>query len=169
MRMINRLLFSLGIILLSTAVFPKLLPPAFRPDLFAVLVIFLVLRFRRDKLLQTCWCIGFAKDILSGGPLGAMALAYLIIAVILLPMQRILNTRRGVSLALFGFGVAFACELALLAPALVHANGVLVQDALFTLFLASLATAAVTPIGVALLDRLKRPLGLDRRIVFGMR
>lgn len=169
MRLRNWLLLLLTATLLGTVVLPETLPPALRPDLFAMLAVFLMLRARRDQMLQFCWFTGFARDLASGGPLGAMALLYLLAAALLVHRQRLLNPRHPLPQALLAFCVAFFTEAVLLAPAALHAERALVTDALATLFIASLVTAALTPIATLVLDQFKQWLGLERWFVFGAR
>lgn len=169
MRFATWLILLLGIILLCTAVFPAVLPPLLRPDLFAILIIFLALRGRRDHILQTCWLIGLLKDIVSGAHLGAYALIYLLAALALLRLRRLLNTRTARAQILLGFAVPFTTEILLLAPALIHSRPLLISAALKTLIPAALITAGLTPIVLILLDHIKPQLGLHKRVVFGLR
>ena len=164
----NWLILLLGAVLLSTAVFPVALPAPLRPDLFALLLIFLALRSRKDHLLQTCWLLGLLKDIVSGTHLGATALIYLLAAVALLRLRRVLNTRTLRARILLGFAVPLATELLLLAPALIHPNLTILSAIGNTLLPSALLTAALTPLALALLDPLRPRLGLRRRAVFGL-
>ena len=169
MRLVTWLILLLGIILLCTAVFPAVLPPLLRPDLFAILLIFLALRGRRDLLLQTCWLIGLLKDIVSGTHLGAYALIYLLAALAILRLRRLLNTRTARARVLLGFAVPFAAEILLLAPAFIHRPPLFISAALKTLISSALVTAGLTPFAIVLLDRMRHPLGLHKRVVFGLR
>ena len=167
MRLGNWLLLLVIAALLSTAVFPIAARPMFRPDLFAVLVVFVTPRARRDEVLQLCWLTGLLKDIISGGPLGATALLYLVMGLALVKARRIMNLRAAMPQVLSGFALAFATEAVLLAPAALGANRALLFGALKTLLSVSLITGVVTPLVIWFLDRLERWLGLRRRIVFG--
>jgi rod shape-determining protein MreD len=149
-------------VLLCTTVFPVLLPPVFRPDLFAILLIFISLTARRDRVFRMAWLTGFLRDIVSGAPLGTTALLYLIASAILLRGRRSLDLHQPLPLVTAAFLIALSTELLTLPLyALPNTYG--------TLVLASLATGATTPIAIWLLDRIKGWLGLRQRPVFGLR
>ena len=169
MRVAAWILLLLAFALLTTAIFPPLLPAALRPDLFALLILFLALRGRRDHFLQLCWLIGLFKDILSGAHLGATALLYLFAALALLRLRRFLNTHTIRARILLAFGVAFFPEAVLVAPGLVHLPLAGALVALKPLLFSALLTAALTPVVFLLLEPLRGPLGQRRRVVFGIR
>jgi len=169
MRVVAWILLLLVVALITTAVLPPLLPGALRPDLFALLIVFLALRGRRDQFLQLCWLIGLFKDVLTGAHLGTTALFYLLAAFALLRLRRFLNTHTVRARILLGFGVALLPEAALAAPALVHLPLSVALAALKPLLFSALITGALTPIVLLLLDPLRGRLGQRRLVVFGIR
>jgi len=71
------LLTLMVVALLACGPLPRHVPPAWRPDLFVILVAFAALRApagRETDALVLCWLTGLAKDLLSAGPVGQYAL-----------------------------------------------------------------------------------------------
>ena len=80
MRVGSWLLALAVVALLACGPLPRYIPPAWRPDIFVILVVFAALRAepgRDGDALALCWLTGLAKDLLSSGPVGQYALLYL--------------------------------------------------------------------------------------------
>jgi rod shape-determining protein MreD len=170
MRIRNVLLLLLAAVLLATAVFPVVLPPALCPDVFACVVVFLGLRTRRGRVLQLCWATGMLRDVVFGSPLGSAGLVYLFAGLALWRVRRSLDMQRPPAVILAGALTMLLAELValpfgeiLVLPFHALAAGLL------PLVLAALVTGAVTPAALWGLDHLKGWLGLRRRVVFGAR
>ena len=169
MRIGNWLLVLLALTLLGTVVLAQLLPAELRPDLFAVALVFLCLRARRDRLMPTAWLTGLLKDVVMGSPLGASALLYLAFAMVILRIRRMLNTRRPGTRVILAFAIAFLGEGLLLLPAALRSEWGLIGDAVLKLTMVSAMTAGLAPLVVWVLDAGRGWLGMKRWMVFGVR
>jgi len=166
-RLGNWLLLLLAAALLTTAVLPVALSPRFRPDPFAVLLVFVGIRARRDEVLPVGWLTGLARDLAAGGHPGVQALTCLALAAAIFRLRRPVNTRHPIAQAAMGGGTVILMEAPFIARAGIGLPPALVTDALGTLLGAATITAVLTPPALWLLDRLNRWVRLGRRPAFG--
>lgn len=153
--------------LLGSVVVPRYVPDSFRPDFFIMSVLFLALQAPRHELLQLCWCTGFAKDLLSGGPLGTYALLYLVAGAVVMRLRFSPFVRLIVGRIALGALAFFLTEIASIGVVALRAHVLPSAGAVGILVSASLVTGVVTPVCLGLLDRLKAWLGIRHRSVFG--
>jgi len=150
MRPANWLLALAGISLFGSVALPRYVPAPLRPDLFAVLTVFVALRARPEQALALGWFAGLASDLLSGGALGGAALGHLFAAAAILRMRRLVDPRAALTQVMVGIlagllaGAGHAMGTAI-AAGVVPSPGVLLGSAL--------ATGLATPICVAGLRR----------------
>jgi rod shape-determining protein MreD len=110
MRLLNWFMVLLGLALLASVALPRYLPEAARPDLFVIMVVFVLLRAETEEILPLCWVTGLAKDLLSAGPLGEYALLYLILAMVLVRIRSSVNAYFVTTYAGLGFATSFLTD-----------------------------------------------------------
>lgn len=70
-------------VLLQTAVLPKFLLPAFKPDLLLVLMVYLALRAPAATALSAAYALGLLKDCLGGVYFGLHGFSFLAASLVL--------------------------------------------------------------------------------------
>ena len=161
MRFGNWFLTLAATALLASVAIPRYTSEAWRPDLFAIMAIFVALRGGVEEALPLCWVTGLVKDLLSAGPLGQYALLYLLAGMAVLHLRSFLNPRVAAVHAALTFSVAFLTEsisawagaAAGLWPAPETFRGILT---------ASMVTACLAPLMIGTLDRMGKWLGIQR-------
>jgi rod shape-determining protein MreD len=168
MRVGSWLLALAGVALLACGPLPRHVPPAWRPDLFVILVAFAALRAppgRDADALALCWMTGLAKDLLSSGPVGQYALLYLAAGAVIGRMRLALDARSAASGAALAWAAAFTTEC-VAAWAAGRGGGRLwpMPGAFRGVLSASLVTACVAWPFFRCLDRLLRRKGKPRSL-----
>ena len=154
--------------LMASAVLPMFLSEAWQPDVFALVMVFAALRAPRREALSYAWVIGLIRDAVSGGPLGAYALAYLVASACILRMRAETENRLLITYAPHAFAVA-------LATGGLHASSVSMrvgavaawQGFRVVVVVAMISAVAMVPTAW-ILGRLSRWLGWRGRYRFGM-
>ena len=59
------------------------------PDLFVILAVVYLLRAKRDDALIVSWVIGLTKDLSSSGPMGLYAIAFGVMAVVVVRLREL--------------------------------------------------------------------------------
>jgi rod shape-determining protein MreD len=155
MRRPRFLLLLLLLALPAASLLPKYTPAAWRPDLFALMVLLTALRAKPEQALPLAWGVGLVKDLLSAGPLGEYALLYLLACYALLRLHRIFSVRLIVVRAALAFGTVLLTELpCLLINARLAPHGGEVR----ALLLGALTTALLAPLLLHWMDQaVRRP------------
>jgi len=169
MRLLRWLLLALGACLLQSVVAPRYLPGPFRPELLLLMAAFVAMRGPDDEALPVCWLLGLLRDVLSCGPLGAYALMYLLIGLLLPRLRASLNPRSLVTHGLLGFAACLVVETLYLVADSVRLGIAPPAAAAGALFITSLATGCLTPISFHVLERMRPWLGLRKPYTFGAR
>jgi len=154
--------------LLACGPLPRHVSPAWRPDLFVILVAFAALRAtpgRDADALALCWMTGLAKDLLSSGPVGQYALLYLAAGAVIARLRPALDARSAATGAAMAWAAAFTTEC-VAAWALGREGGRLwpMPGAFRGVLTASLVTACVAWLFFRCLDRLLRRKGHARSL-----
>ena len=113
MRVGSWLVVLVVVALLACGPLPRHVSPAWRPDLFVILVAYAALRVPPGQdadALALCWMTGLAKDLLSAGPAGQYALLYLAAGAVIGRMRPALDARSAASGAALAWAAAFTTE-----------------------------------------------------------
>ena len=168
MRVGSWLLVLAVVALLACGPLPRHLPPAWRPDLFVVLVAYAASRVppgRDADALALCWLTGLAKDLLSAGPLGQYALLYLAVGAMIGRMRPALDSRSALSGAALAWSAALATECIAAWAAGREGGGLWPMPGAFRgVLTAALVTACVAWPSFRCLDRLLRSKGKGGRL-----
>jgi len=158
----------LGVVALAaTVAAPTLLEGAWRPDLFAILLVYVALRAPKRAALAWAWAVGLARDVSAGGSFGVHASLALVAAFVIVHFRTEIENRPLVSyvpwVAVVA-AIAGAADWTLLiatgyAPALAAAGR--------GIALSAMATMLVSFPAMWLLNRLNAWLGIRRRYRFG--
>ena len=161
MRFGNWFLTLAATALLASVTIPRYTAEAWRPDLFAIMAIFVALRGGTEEVLPLCWVTGLVKDLLSAGPLGQYALLYLLAGMAILHLRSFLNARMAAVHAGLAFSIAFLTESisawAGAAFGLWSPSGTLRG-----ILTAAIVTACLAPLVIGTLDRMGKWLGVRR-------
>jgi rod shape-determining protein MreD len=168
MRVGSWLLVLAVVALLACGPLPRYIPPAWRPDLFVILVAFAALRVppgRDADALALCWMTGLAKDLFSAGPVGQYALLYLAAGALIARMRPALDSRSAASGAAMAWAAALTTEC-IAAWAVGREGGRLwpMPGAFHGVLTATLITACVAWPFFRCLDRLLRRKGKAGRL-----
>ena len=169
MRFLRWLLLAFGACLLQSVVAPRYLPGPFRPELLLLMAAFVAMRSPDGEALPLCWLLGLLRDVLSCGPLGAYALMYLIVGLLLPRLRAYLSPRSLVAHALLGFAACLTVEMVYLVADSVRLGIAPSAAAAGALFITSLATGCLTPVSFHVLERMRPWLGLRKPYSFGTR
>lgn len=167
MRWSKRLLALAAFALLGSVAIPRHVPEPFRPDVFAILLVFAAIRAPRREVFLLCWLTGLAKDLLAGGPPGGYALLYAAAAYAILRARRLANSNIAPVQGGLGFLAALGTESLYCAAACMQARTLPASGDLRTLLTTALLTGLLTPGCVWLLDRIAGRPGLQREYHFG--
>jgi len=152
--------------LLATSALPVVLPVRWRPDPFAILLVFASLHARREDLVRASWVIGLARDLAAGGPVGYGALLYLVAGAAISAVRGTLNVRHPLVSAIMACCVVGFTEAVPAVPAGLGMPLPAVREAFRGVAAVATVTALVTPPILWALDRLSRWLGFGRRPAF---
>ena len=146
-----RLLFTVAVLLLlQTTVVPWLEVGGARPNLLLIFVVWRALRWPLEQSYLPCWLAGLARDIFSGGQVGAFAALYLALA---LGIDRV---RRGLFVEHLLTQVLMVAAASLVSEGVwllvwFHRPGLGWWPTLLRLLMGTLYTAVVTPLVLGLL------------------
>ena len=134
------------------------------PDLVLAVVVCVGLFAPPRTALVAAWLMGAGKDLTSSGPLGAWALLFTGTAGLVLLVREALFIERPLAQALLTAAVALPANLAYLAWRwAAGAAGVSWGRCVLAAFATSLLTAAVSPVVIWLVGRLRIGLGEAER------
>ena len=166
MRLHNWALVFIVFALAATVALPRYVSGQMRPDAFIIMIVFISVRATRKQALALCWATGLARDIISGGPLGAYALIYLASGFIIMRVRATTNLNMAPTRAVVGFLAAFLAEW-LHAAATGRCTGLWPTAGATNLLLsASLVTGIATALCAWILDRNGKWLGIRGRHSF---
>ena len=143
-------------------------PQSLAPDLLLLVAVVLALRGPADGALIACWILGLAKDLTSAAALGSYALAFGLLALVIVRLRNLLYVPNPLTLIVLTALASLAVEQAVYLMWLLRGGasggfpGLLLQMAL-----SALITAALAPYGQWLILKLHHPLGLPRHRAFG--
>jgi rod shape-determining protein MreD len=168
MRVGSWLLALVVVALFACGPLPRHISPAWRPDLFVILVAYAALRVppgRDADALALCWLTGLAKDLLSAGPLGQYALLYLAAGALIGRMRPALDSRSALSGAALAWAAALTTECVAAWAAGREGGGLWPMAGAFRgVLTASLVTACVAWPSFRVFDRLLRRKGKTGRL-----
>jgi rod shape-determining protein MreD len=135
------------------------------PDLLLMFAVIIAFRGPADTTLIACWFLGLAKDLTSQAPLGAYALSFGLLTLLLLRVREIFYGERALTLMLLSFLSSVLVELAvwLLSALRGETIGGPRGGIVLNIMLSALFTAGLSPYGLWLLTKLHRQLGLPAR------
>ena len=120
------------------------------PNLMLMLVVLVALNASRDAALLGCLILGFVHDLASGGPIGLMALAYGLAALMLVQVQQLVYRDNPITHFFATFVAALVVMVVAWVQGQVRPLSVGVEGAirvgLSALFLSALYTAALAPV-----------------------
>lgn len=124
------------------------------PDLILIAVIFIAINARRDSALLGCMLIGAMTDLVTGVSFGLYTLAYSLVAMFVVSTQDIVYREHPLThLSLPFFG-------SLLVTAVLFVYGLIHRESgaqtLTMLFASAVYTAALGPVLLGILQRMKR-------------
>jgi len=162
-RLHNWALVFIVFALAATVVLPRYVTGQMRPDAFIIMIVFISVRAPHKQALALCWATGLARDIISGGPLGAYALIYLASGFVIMRARTTTNLSMAPTRAVVGFFAAFLAEW-LHAAATGRSTGLWPTAGATNLLLtASLMTGICTAFCAWILDRNGKWLGIRGR------
>ena len=167
MKTLNVLVLLVITVLLSTVVLPVWLPAGWRPDLFALLVVFFSLRSAKRSALPLCWFIGLVRDVASSSPLGAHAALYLIAAFVIIHTRTETENRPAMSYVPPVALVAAATALLHAGRSAFASGGGLAAFEFGAVAACVAASALAAPVGAWALTRFGARPGIRRRYRFG--
>jgi rod shape-determining protein MreD len=138
------------------------------PNFVLLLVVFLAINGARDQTLLGAFLLGFMQDLLTLQPLGTWAFSYSLVALFVLSTQEIVYPEHPLthfSLALSG-GIICGVVLTLqhwVYPAL-HGGVRPAGAGVLGYFSSALYSAALAPILIGILQRMKGAFGFRRRV-----
>ena len=158
----------LGVVALAATVAPPaLVEGAWRPDLFAILLVYAALRAPKRAALAWAWAVGLARDVSAGGSFGVHASLALVAAFVIVHVRTEIENRPLVSYVPW---VALAAAISGAADwTLMIANGYApaLAAAARGIALCVIATTLLSFPCMWLLNRLNAWLGIRRRYRFG--
>ena len=163
MKLHNWALVFIVFALAATVALPRYVSGPVRPDCFIVMIVFLSVRAPRRQALALCWATGLARDIVSGGPLGAYALIYLASGLIIVRARAMTNLNMAPTRAAVGFFAAFLAEWIHAAATGRSAGPWPTAGTTNLLLTASLITGICTALCAWILDRNGKWLGIRGR------
>lgn len=140
-------------------------------NIVLVVVVFLAVYAPRQQALLACFVLGALQDLVTQQPFGLFALSYGLVALVITGMSQAVH--RGHPLTHFTFTLAGGVVTAFVLivhgwihpPAHVAVAANLstppLKQSSMLFFTSTLYTAIVAPFAIALLHRLKRPLGFN--------
>jgi len=162
MRRGSWLLILLLFCLVGPVAVPRYVPGFLRPDCFIIMLVLVAVHAPDKQALGLCWLSGFARDLMSGGALGAYALLYLVAGFAIVRLRSTTNLRPFLVQAATGFLAAFGIELVYFTVAFLRSSAWPAADIVRILFTASLATGILAAVCSRLLER----SGIGRRRSF---
>jgi rod shape-determining protein MreD len=124
------------------------------PDLILIAVIFIALNARRESALLGCMLIGVMTDLVTGASFGLYTLAYSLVAMFVVSLQEIVYREHPLTHLLLPFFGSLLVAMVVVVYGLIHGErGVQTP---MTLFTSALYTAALGPILLGILQRMKR-------------
>lgn len=163
MRRLIWALLLIACLLAQSGPLARHLPPQVRPDPVLLLAMFAAARMESAEGIGFCWAAGLGRDLLSAGPLGQYALLYLLAAMGMAQLRKVIDVRLAAVQASYAFlAYSFAEGTCIATTALTSGNRAVLSHA-GELVSGALVTAAAAPLACWLLGMLHRPLGLNRR------
>jgi len=165
---IFRVFFVLVIVALaSTVAVPALVEGAWRPDLFAIMLVYAALRAPKREALGWAWAVGLARDMSAGGSFGVHALLCLVAAFVIVHART--ETENRLLASYVPWVAAVAAVLGAADCTLMAARGCApaLGAAARGIALSATATMLLSLPCMWLLNRLNAWLGIRRRYRFG--
>jgi rod shape-determining protein MreD len=123
-----------------------------KPDLVLLAVIFIAINAPREPALLGAFLMGMMTDLVSGSPLGLYALSYALVAMFTVSTQEIVYREHPIT----HFSLAFFGSLLMGAIAMIHGWFHAARLPPTLLFASAVYTAALAPILLGIMQRLKR-------------
>ena len=79
MRIVFYALFGLACLLIQTAVFPRIIPVQFKPDLMLILIVYLGISEKYGSGGLFAFCIGLLYDVFAGSAFGMYGMIFLLV------------------------------------------------------------------------------------------
>lgn len=131
---------------LVTSALPPLSIRGVRPDLFLILALAAAMTGRKDRAVTAAWITGLAKDIFSQGPLGAHAVLFLLMALVIVYIRPHFSVELPSVQALLAGFACMACNALYFLAMFVYYPHVGVVGPVGHIVLASVMTACVMPL-----------------------
>ena len=128
-----------------------------KPDLALLALIFIAINAPRDAALMACFLLGLMLDLVTVQPLGLYAFAYSLVGMFTVSTQEVVYREH----PLTHVTLAFVGSLLVAAVELVHGWIYGARVAPTTLFAGAVYTAALGPVVLGLLQRVKRAFGFQ--------
>lgn len=137
-----------------------------KPDLVLLAVIFISINAPREPALLGCFVMGVMADFVSGTSLGLYALAYALVSMFTVSTQEIVYREH----PLTHLSLAFVGALMVAVLELIHGWRYGARIPPTTLFASAVYTAALAPIFLGVMQRIKRTFAFQtsRRRMRGM-
>lgn len=79
MRIVFYALFGLACLIIQTAVFPRIIPVQFKPDLMLILIVYLGISEKYGSGGLFAFCIGLLYDVFAGSAFGMYGMVFLLV------------------------------------------------------------------------------------------
>ena len=137
-----------------------------KPDLVLLAVIFIAVNAPREAALLGCFVIGMMTDLVSGTALGLFATAYALVAMFTVSTQEIVYREHPLTHVSLAFMGAIQVSFVQMIHGWVHGAWIPLGE----LFVSAVYTAALGPILLGILQRMKRVFAFQppRRRMRGM-
>ncbi len=133
------------------------------PEFALILAVYLVLNAEEKETVYAAWLAGFTKDIFSTGRLGTHSLIYLLGAIALVRLRKLLYRDEILVQIAVVFTSVFVADLLYLGALSLEMPGVSLSEHMRRLLVVSLYSAACAPVVFLLLDFLRHPIGAYER------
>jgi rod shape-determining protein MreD len=135
------------------------------PDLLLLLAVILAFRAPADSALIACWLLGLMKDVFSEtAALGSYAFCFGLMAMMVVRMRELLYGLRSVTMIIVTIAMSLWIEQMVFVLCVLKGTADWSEygGATLTMLFSSLFTGGLAPYGLWLVNKLHRPLGLQR-------
>ena len=135
------------------------------PDLLFIYAFLIIFKMGTFQAMVGCWGIGFFKDVTTTTPLGTYALAFGMMAMVIMVTREYLNGQRPVIMILLVFFLSMLVEQGAYGISVIKGinNGGDYAQLTVEIFFAALFTGALTPLGNLIMNTISPLLGLPKQ------